>query len=432
MGKYIICGRINKYYGYIFLHIIFLVLQDLLFWANYNNIFHDTRLLGLTYKYNIIHSLFCYIVIFFSSFIFYKCRPKKCENLLIKKIEKVEEQNNSKKVFLFITILWVIEEQLKKIYTNTLNNLDFWMLELIIIYLFIKKAFKMILFKHQKLSFIIIIIPFIFKIATIILSFYNKDQNVPIYANNILIFFIGILFYICILISDAYILTKIKWFMDIKYISIPEILMYYGLFGAIFYLIFSIISLFRLCPKILVNDVCIQDNNNETFYNFENFYVYFEELKGNLKLIIEEIIVCLIGSFSFVLENIFALLIIKHLSPIHKIISNPLFFFFQKMFMAINTLCREKKFFVNNSVYILSKFILDITGDIFSIFGLMIYLEIIELNFCGLDYNTRRTISVRAMSDQIEDDNEKKFIFLEDGDIEEISNSKSTIEFQMK
>ena len=100
--------------------------------------------------------------------------------------------------------------------------------------------------------------------------------------------------------------------------------------------------------------------------------------------------------------------------------------------MAINTLCREKKFFVNNSVYILSKFILDITGDIFSIFGLMIYLEIIELNFCGLDYNTRRTISVRAMSDQIEDDNEKKFIFLEDGDIEEISNSKSTIEFQMK
>ena len=79
------------------------------------------------------------------------------------------------------------------------------------------------------------------------------------------------------------------------------------------------------------------------------------------------------------------------------------------MFMAINTLCREKKFFVNNSVYILSKFILDITGDIFSIFGLMIYLEIIELNFCGLDYNTRRTIY-----------------------IEEISNSKSTIEFQMK
>ena len=193
MGKYIICGKINKYYGYIFLHIIFLVLQDLLFGANYNNIFHDTRLLGLIYKYNIIHSLFCYIVIFFSSFIFYKCRPKKCENLLIKKIEKVEEQNNSKKVFLFIIILWVIEEQLKKIYTNTLNNLDFWMLELIIIYLFIKKAFNVILYKHQKLSFIIIIIPFIFKIGTIILSFYSKDQNVPIYS-NLLIFFIGILF----------------------------------------------------------------------------------------------------------------------------------------------------------------------------------------------------------------------------------------------
>ena len=334
MGKYIICGKINKYYGYIFLHIIFLVLQDLLFGANYNNIFHDTRLFGLRYKYNIIHSLFCYIVIFASSFIFYKCRLKKPENLLTKKIRKVEEQNNSKKIFiifLFIINLWVLEEQLKKIYTNTLNNLDFWMLELIIIYLFIKKAFNVILYKHQKLSFVIIIIPFTFKIVIIIFSFYNKDQNVPIYVNYILIFVIGILFYIGILISDAYILTKIKWFMDIKYISITEILMYYGLFGAIFYSIFSIISLFRLCPKILVNDICIQENNNnEAFYNFENFYLYSKELKGNLKLIIEEIIISLFGSFSFFFENVFTLLIIKHLSPIHKIISNPLFFSFKK------------------------------------------------------------------------------------------------------
>ena len=307
------------------------------------------------------------------------------------------------------------------------------MLELIIIYLFIKKAFNVILYKHQKLSFVIIIIPFTFKIVIIIFSFYNKDQNVPIYVNYILIFVIGILFYIGILISDAYILTKIKWFMDIKYISITEILMYYGLFGAIFYSIFSIISLFRLCPKILVNDICIQENNNnEAFYNFENFYLYSKELKGNLKLIIEEIIISLFGSFSFFFENVFTLLIIKHLSPIHKIISNPLFFFFQKTIMAINTLCREKQFFSNSSVYILWKFILDITGDIISIFGLMIYLEIIELNFCDFEYNTRRIISFRASSDQIKDDKVKKFIFLEDGDIEEISNSKSTIEFQIK
>ena len=436
MGKYIICGKINKYYGYIFLHIIFLVLQDLLFGANYNNIFHDTRLFGLKYKYNIIHSLFCYIVLFFSSFTFYKCKPKKHENLLTKKIGKVEEQNNSKKLFLillFIINLWVLEEQLKDIYTNTLNNLDFWMLELIIIYFFIKKLFNVILYKHQKLSFIIIIIPFIFKIVTIILSFFNKDQNVPIYVNNILILFIGIAFYIGILISDAYILTKIKWFIDIKYISITEILMYYGLFGTLFYLIFSIFSLFRLCPKILVNDICIEDDKNEMFYNFENFNIYFNELKGNPKLIIEEIVISLIGAFSFLLEYVFALLIIKHLSPIHKIFSIPLFFFFQKLFMALNTLLREKQFFVDNSnVYIIWKFILDLAGDIFSIFGLMIYLEIIELNFCDFDYNTRRTISFRAMSDQIEDNNEKEFIILEDGDVEEISNSKASIEFQVK
>ena len=169
------------------------------------------------------------------------------------------------------------------------------------------------------------------------------------------------------------------------------------------------------------------------FYNFENFNIYFNELKGNPKLIIEEIVVCFIGTFASLLESVFALLIIKHLSPIHKIFSIPLFFFFQKILMALNTLLREKQFFVDNSnVYIIWKFILDLSGDIFSIIGLMIYLEIIELNFCDFDYNTRRTISHRAMSEQIEDDNEKQFIILEDGDVEEISNSKRSIEFQVK
>ena len=422
MGKLIICGRINKYYGYIILPTIFLLLQDIAFGANYNNSFHDTKLFGTSKKYNTIHFLYCYIFIFLASFIFFfKCKDKekKSENLLSKKTEKVEEkkgQNNTKHSFLkflIIIMLWVIEEQLKDLYFNTLKNLDFWMFELIIIYLFNKKTFNTELYKHQKFSFIIMIFPFIFKIGTITLSCISKDKTDPIfiYTNYIIVFPIGILLYIFLIILDSYILTKIKWYMDIKYISITEILMYFGLFGTILYIIISVISLFRVCPKILVNNICIQGNDNETFFEFENFNFYYDELKGNPTTIIKEIIVSLIGSFAFLFEYIFYLLIVKNLSPIHKIFSVPLFFFFQKAFMAINTLCREQKFFVDNSYeYILWKFILDTTGDIFSIFALMIFLEIIELNFCDFNYNTRRTISVRAMSDQFDIGKEKKFV----------------------
>jgi len=123
MGKYIFCGKINKYHGYIFLSIIFMLIQDLVFGFNYNNSFIETKLFGLSKQYTIIHNLFCYIVLFVSSFIFYKCQNKKSENLLANKITNVEKKYYSKKYFstlLLIIILGVIEEQLIEIYTDSL------------------------------------------------------------------------------------------------------------------------------------------------------------------------------------------------------------------------------------------------------------------------------------------------------------------------
>jgi len=45
------------------------------------------------------------------------------------------------------------------------------------------------------------------------------------------------------------------------------------------------------------------------------------------------------------------------------------------------------------------KFLLDESGDIASIIGFLIYLEIIELNFCGLNYNLKKNIIIRSESD---------------------------------
>ena len=147
MKKYISCGRINKYYGYIFLSVLFMLFQDLGFGINYNNSFTNTNISDFSGTHNIIHELFGYILTFFSSLFIYKYKTKKRKSILINESESVQEQKeeeHSKKhltTLLLIIILWVIQEELILLYTDNLTNLDFWMLQLIIMYYFMKKTF---------------------------------------------------------------------------------------------------------------------------------------------------------------------------------------------------------------------------------------------------------------------------------------------------
>ena len=46
-------------------------------------------------------------------------------------------------------------------------------------------------------------------------------------------------------------------------------------------------------------------------------------------------------------------------------------------------------------------FFLDISGDIFSIIGFLIYLEIFILNCCGLNYDSRKNIDFRSRMDSL-------------------------------
>ena len=71
---------------------------------------------------------------------------------------------------------------------------------------------------------------------------------------------------------------------------------------------------------------------------------------------------------------------------------------------------------------IITKYTLDISGDFLSTLGFMIYLEIIELNFCGFNYDIKKEIYVRSISESSTSEMiDKKFIYLNDGDIEEKS-----------
>ena len=149
----------------------------------------------------------------------------------------------------------------------------------------------------------------------------------------------------------------------------------------------------------------------------ENFFVYFKEFKNK---IIFKIIIIIFEIVIFFIYKYCCFLTIKLLSPIHVIFSFPILFFIKKFALPIFTEIKERSFFSKNHIgNIVIKYILDLIGDFISIIGFLIYLEIIELKFCGFNYNIRKSIFSRSE----EEFSEKNisFVFLDNGDVDEVS-----------
>ena len=72
-------------------------------------------------------------------------------------------------------------------------------------------------------------------------------------------------------------------------------------------------------------------------------------------------------------------------------------------------------------------FLLNIIGDSLSIVGFLIYLEIIELNFCGFNYNLRKNIIDRGIKDihEINEDEEQSQYLID-------NNSYKSLELLIK
>ena len=75
------------------------------------------------------------------------------------------------------------------------------------------------------------------------------------------------------------------------------------------------------------------------------------------------------------------------------ILSNNRFLFYQIIEFA-DTLVEI--FITNKNIFAIC---IVITSGIFEIFIVLVFLEIIELGFCGLNYNTKRNIKERALND---------------------------------
>ena len=112
-------------------------------------------------------------------------------------------------------------------------------------------------------------------------------------------------------------------------------------------------------------------------YGFvKSFYLYFEEV--NAGIIVGKLIIIFILYF---FQGVFTILISYYLNPNFTLIA----FHISKFISVLRTAPKEKYYLI---IYFVMQF-----------FCLMIYLEILELNFCQLNMNTKRKIEDRGIED---------------------------------
>ena len=432
-------GKFKHKYKYILYSAISLLISDFAFGINYHGVFTEVSLMtifGITdVNYNqhyYIRQIFCYFGTFILSIILYKIEEKKSRGDSIKSkkeissslessfnsssgIELIYENNETiyySKFFvsklLFLILLWVIEEKFTEKLNSIFKHLDFWMLEFLFLSIFSKNYLAIEIYRHQKLAMLLTILPLTLKIVTIFLSFYDdeekknpssfkpNDEHLKIlYVLYPWLIPIGIIIYLSMKIMRAYIKTQIKWYMDIKYVSTTKLLMNYGIIGTIFYTIICTITTFTECSEGYknINDYFCERYDNGKKY-FASFSLYFTEILFEHPFL--ESIILFFGILGFSFYKFYSLMIIKKLTPIHLVFSLPLFYIMRKIILSISILINDLN---KEKYYYKIKYIIDTAGDFLCIFAYLIYLEIIKLNFCNLNFNLRENIITRGQTE---------------------------------
>ena len=346
------------------------------------------------------------------------------EGIIMKEFKKNEEMKityNIKKIVLIFGVYLVSQFTMTSLNQLKLNRIKFWSLEPIFLYIFSKKILHRIIYKHQKISIIIIVIcctAFYF-----VNSFlpYTEDKknlsdcksakdedlceelkmNVYQYICNELDWYfipIFIILYLGAMAGNSYSSVSIKWLMDIKYIRLFKILLNVGIIG--FFLALGELFMFSYIPCIknkYSRNLCTINYNDDFFY--DNF-MSLKNLKVNNQLFIDIFIIIPLFLISSFFERFFELLIIIHLDPFYLVPIDCSFYFILEIVDYTLSLTEKNKYRDLKLAFMLLS-----NGLCILFYG--IYLEIIELHFCELDRFLRRYIIKREIED-------KKFILLEE------------------
>ena len=155
----------------------------------------------------------------------------------------------------------------------------------------------------------------------------------------------------------------------------------------------------------------VVNNENQTY--IDNLKIYFKDNWENSDYDTkrDEILTNIFQSFSFAIYKYWSYKIIECLNPFHRIFSGSFYYILQRtIFFIVNS----NKIINNEDIYLKYKILLDLLEDFLNVLTFLIYTEIIELNFCKLNKNTRRNIQIRGdqdISGENESDSQRASLF---------------------
>lgn len=297
----------------------------------------------------------------------------------------------------FSSLIDFFESLLAAIIINSDIKINFWILDILFLSFLSYLILKTHLFKHQIISMIIIII-----IGIIIDLLFGNLKDA----------FHNIFFIITRTFCEfCYSLSQIinKYCMDVQFSPPYEVCFFIGVFSFFFFSISLIISSNIPCTL----DYCSIQNEKTDLRYFDNFMIYIS--KFNIK----ELFLFILDMIIIGLINILNILTIKYFTPCHSIII---------VVIGRIILNFEKIIFDFDLSYILYIILL-----IFTLFGILVYVEIIELKICGIQNYTNNNIEKRGIEDinlAIRETSSESFINeSEDNELEEVSiTSKNSSE----
>ena len=423
-------GNCSIYNLYIFLAFIFHLCEDYLLSLedikdNFkNNLFGFSPVLK---KHKIVRLLYKYFgfIIFGTLFYFIqnpkvikiinnnnqmKGRDQALTAIFTSKTNMPNQSDNKIKYFkelLIIGFIYSLQALTRKMLTIfRFGKFDLWIFNIIFIFVFMKKTFRINIYKHQKYSMIFNFVSnFILLIwANLIESYESIKENNEnkkngkingfYYSKEVIgsdYFFYGgffiFIYIIFVILSIANSYTKVlsKKLMDLKYQSHYKIIIIIGIFGLFFTtLILLFTSIFKCDDNIKklckINDHL--DSIYEYFLNIKNQY------KKNKNLFFMEIFLVIpLYAFITFIQFTFEYLVIFYLNPYYILISDCTYFFTQQIFKIIFQNNKNEKYFYFN-----------FTSDVLAFLSYFIYLEIIELRFCELNKDIRKNIIKRQYS----------------------------------
>ena len=344
------------------------------------------------YNFNFIQSIYIYLGYIIFGIIIYMIKDKGREDhqeflknkttiqisyIYTQPLKNVAKYKSKRIILVILSFVFYIEVK-KVLYIQGFQFFNFWTIEIVFMLLLMRKCFIIDFYRHHKVSifFNIITCSVLLLTASFLPTSLLDEDNGNSYQNinkKLGSYFYCILFIILfIILSYIYCFsrTNIKILMQINFISPHLLIFFLGIAGLIVSLIASIVAHYIDYP--------------------DNLFNYFSAMKAVLdegkyyKFYGEIFLVTPFYTFTNFMEITFEILTIYHLNPFYVLMTNNLYYGITELITFLLNLTHDP---LKNAHFLIAEF-----SEVFAFLGYMVYLEIIELHFCGLDNDIRKKI----------------------------------------